>query len=98
MPLMVEGYEKTLGGKLSRASFRHSVSYLLKARHILADSGATKNALIDILKLADKNITVVALGVDEIFYPTITGHNPKKRGKLNTSFRWGPLPNPTKTH
>jgi len=69
IPLMVEGYEKSLGGKISLASFRHSVSYLHKARHIITDSRATKKALVDILGLADDNITVVPLGVDEIFCP-----------------------------
>ena len=69
MPLMVAGYDKTFGGKLSIASFRHSVSYLNKTRHVIADSKATKDALIEILGLADINITVVPLGVDEIFCP-----------------------------
>ncbi|MDI6739180.1 MAG: glycosyltransferase family 1 protein [Candidatus Edwardsbacteria bacterium] len=68
MPLMVEGYEKSWGGKLSIASFRHSVSYLYKARHVIADSEATKKALGDILGLADKNITVVPMGVDRAFF------------------------------
>jgi len=69
MPLMVEGYENSLGGKLSLASFRHSVSYLHKARHILADSGATKEALTEMLDLTGQKITVVPLGVDQIFRP-----------------------------
>lgn len=67
-PLMMDGYGKSLGGKLSLASFRHSVSYLHKARHLITDSVATKKALIDILGLADKNITVVPLGIDDIFF------------------------------
>lgn len=69
MPLMVEGYDNSLGGKLSLASFRHSVSYLHKARHIITDSGATQKALADLLSLSGENITVVPLGVDEIFCP-----------------------------
>jgi glycosyltransferase involved in cell wall biosynthesis len=69
MPMMVKGYAKSLGGKLSLASFRHSVSYLNKARHIIADSGATKTALMKLLGISEKKITVVFLGVDEMFCP-----------------------------
>ncbi|MDO9390263.1 MAG: glycosyltransferase family 1 protein [bacterium] len=96
MPMMVECYENTIGGKLSLASFRHSVSCLNKARHILADSGATKNALIDILKLADKNITVVPLGVDEIFCPTKPGQDHKESDKTKYILQVGATAEPYK--
>lgn len=67
MPLMVDGYQRSPGGKLSQASFRHSIGHMKKARHIIADSAATKKAIVDILGLPGQSITVVPLGVDEIF-------------------------------
>lgn len=85
MPLMVEGYQRSWGGKLSLASFRHSVSYLLKARHVITDSVATQKALMEMLSLPEENITVVPLGVDEIFCPGKNAPNinePKGSGYL----------------
>lgn len=69
MPMMVEGYGNSWGGKLSQASFRSSVAYLHRARYILADSEATKRALIDILNINERNVNVVPLGVEDMFCP-----------------------------
>jgi glycosyltransferase involved in cell wall biosynthesis len=96
MPLMVEGYGRSWGGKLSIASFRHSVSYLNKARHIIADSGATKNALIDILALADRNITVVPLGVDEKFCPSQANPGLNKTKEVESILQVGAAAEPYK--
>lgn len=68
MPLMVKGYQTTLGGKISLASFRHSIGFLKKVRHIIAVSVATKRALMEILGLANEKVSVVPEGVDEIFW------------------------------
>jgi len=96
IPLMVEGYEESLGGKLSLVSFRHSVSYLVKVRHIIADSGATKKALINILGLADKKITVVPLGVDKSFCPGKTPPKPSKPSRVKYILQVGATAEPYK--
>ncbi|MEW6685361.1 MAG: glycosyltransferase family 1 protein [Candidatus Edwardsbacteria bacterium] len=67
MPLLLPDYRATLGGWLQVMVFKYTISSLLQATYIISISEFTKRCLRDILKIEDSKISVIPLGVEEIF-------------------------------
>lgn len=71
IPLDMQEYCHSIGKRLCLAAFRHTVNHLKMACHIIADSQSTKNGIISHIGCQEKQISVIPLGIDDVFFQSV---------------------------
>lgn len=61
------------------ARFRWSVGHMRRAAHVVCDSTATRDDVLELVRVAEDRLTVVPLGVDTQFQPL--GREPRARAR-----------------
>lgn len=67
IPLILKEYKESLGGLFLSQTFKYSASHISKAKHVIVDSQATKEALLKFTSCPPEKITVIPFGVDDEF-------------------------------